>query len=330
MLNDEPALPPRGSLRARGAAAISSLTLRQISAVLPPDQAWGLWCSRQIVARIMDTFGPSLAGARAHRVDTRTSGGHRVVGEWVYGAGVPRRSGDAAVYYVHGSGYALCSPRTHRRLASWLSTLTGLPVFSIEYRLAPRHRFPTAAHDVRTGWNWLVHDQGLSPERTVFAGDSAGGHLTVDLLLQPDTPHPAGLVLLSPLLDLTFELARSRERLRRDPAMRSHDAVRLLQLYCAGVESDHPRLRLDVASGRSLPPTLIQAGGAEILAADAIALAEDVRTAGAVCELEVWPDQVHVFQALPRLTPEAAPAMHRIAAFISRSVRDNGVDRVAG
>ena len=70
----------RGSLRSRSAASISGMTLRQISAVLPPDQAWGVWLSRQIVARIMDTFGPSLAGAHVVPVDTRTSDGRRVVG----------------------------------------------------------------------------------------------------------------------------------------------------------------------------------------------------------------------------------------------------------
>ena len=78
----------RGSLRSRSAASISSMTLRQISAVLPPDQAWGVWLSRQIVARIMDTFGPSLTGTHVQRVDTRTSDGRRVIGEWVYGQGV--------------------------------------------------------------------------------------------------------------------------------------------------------------------------------------------------------------------------------------------------
>ena len=88
VLNDE-----RGSLRSRSAAAVSSLTLRQISAVLPAGQAWSVWVSRQIVARVMDTFGPSLAGTHVTPVDTRTSDGRRVVGEWVYGAGVPRRSG---------------------------------------------------------------------------------------------------------------------------------------------------------------------------------------------------------------------------------------------
>lgn len=62
--------------------------------------------------------------------------------------------------------------------------------------------------------------------------------------------------------------------------MRSHHAVRLVSLYCNGIETRHPRLALDVAGGRLLPPTLIQAGGAEMLAADAIALADDLRAAG--------------------------------------------------
>jgi acetyl esterase/lipase len=52
------------------------------------------------------------------------------------------------------------------------------------------------------------------------AADSAGGHLSVDLLLQPDVIHPSALVLLSPALGLTFTLARTREPLRRDPAIR--------------------------------------------------------------------------------------------------------------
>ncbi len=325
MLNDE-----RGSLRSRSAAAVSSLTLRQISAVLPSEQSWGLWLSRRIVAHILDAFGPSLARTHVVPVDSTTSDGRRVVGEWVYGAGVPHDQADAAIYFVHGSGYALCSPRTHRRLTSWLSRSTGLPVFSVDYRLAPRHRFPSAADDVRSGWDWLIRDRGLMPERTIVAGDSAGGHLSVDLLLQPDVVHPSALLLLSPVVDLTFTLARTRERLRRDPAIRSRDALRLLELYCAGIDPSHPRLKLDVTGGRILPPTLIQAGGAEMLAADAIALAENIHTAGGECELQIWPDQVHVFQALPRLSPEARPAMGYIASFIAQELRDTGIDKAAG
>ncbi len=321
-------VPARGSIRARGAAAVSSVTLRQISAVLPPERAWGLWASRKIVERVMDSFGPSLSGTGVEHVDVRTSDGRRVVGEWVRGPGVHAHG--SAIYFLHGSGYALCSPRTHRRLTAWLSRLTGLPVFCVDYRLAPRHRFPCAAVDVRSGWDYLCREQGLAPERIFIAGDSAGGHLAVDLLLQPDVAHPAGMALFSPLVDLTFGLSRAREELRRDPAIRSADAAQLVGLYCAGTDVTHPRLTLDVAGGRRMPPTLVQAGGGEMLVADARALAADITAAGGDCELQVWPDQVHVFQALPRLTPEAAPAMRRVAAFVAESLRASAINRVAG
>ncbi|MBJ7337310.1 alpha/beta hydrolase [Mycolicibacterium sp.] len=320
-------MPTRGSMRSRGAAAVSGLTLRQISAVLPPERTWGLWTSRKIVSRIMDSFGPSLAGTEVEKVDVRLRGGGRVVGEWVRGAGVTNST--ECIYFLHGSGFALCSPRTHRRLTAWLSRLTGLPVFCIDYRLAPRYRFPTAAVDVRAGWDWLCQEKGFAPDRIVIAGDSAGGHLAVDMLLQPDVDHPAGLALFSPLIDLTFGLARTREALRRDPAIRSVDAAKLVGLYCTGTDLTHPRLTLDVARGRRMPRTLVQAGGGEMLVGDARSLAADITAAGGDCELQVWPDQVHVFQALPRLAPDAVPAMRRVAAFVSESLQANRV-RQAG
>jgi epsilon-lactone hydrolase len=322
-------VPARGSLRSRGAATASSLTVRPIAGLVPPERAWGIWLSRQIVARIMGTFGPSLAGARAEQVDTTLADGRRVKGEWVYGPRTPTsRTGASAangvIYYVHGSGYAVCSAKTHRRLTSWLSSLTGLPVFSIDYRLAPRHRFPAAADDVRAGWDWLVDGCGVDPKHIVIAGDSAGGHLSVDLLLQPEVAArpPAAQVLFSPLYDLTFALCQERERRRRDPAASAAGAMRLVALYHSGVDPADPRLKLDVAAGLPLPPTLIQAGGAEMLQDDARQLAADIRAAGGRCELQIWPHQVHVFQALPRMTPEAAKAMAYVARFIAHALQD--------
>ena len=323
-------VPARGSLRSRGAAAVSTYTLRPITNVIPPERAWGLWLSRQIIARIMGTFGPSLAGTRVEPVDERLPDGRRVKGEWVYGPRTPTSETErssttvGAIYYVHGSGYAVCSPKTHRRLTSWLSSLTGLPVFCVDYRLAPRHRFPTAADDVRAGWDWLVNTYGVPPKQLVIAGDSAGGHLSVDLLLQPDVAanHPAAQVLFSPLYDLTFALSLARERIRPDPATRAANAVRLVSLYHDGVDLTHGRLMLDVAGGPALPPTLIQAGGAEMLQGDARQLADDIHAAGGRCELQIWPHQVHVFQALPRMTPEAAKAMAYVARFIAHTLQD--------
>ncbi|MBI3224800.1 MAG: alpha/beta hydrolase [Mycolicibacterium cosmeticum] len=322
-------IPARGSLQSRAAATVGGLTLRPLGGLLSPEQPWGVWAARQIIAGVMDTFGPSLSGARVEPVDVRLPDGRRVVGEWVYGRPDIEHQG-SAVYYLHGSGFVLCSPRTHRRLTAWLSRLTGLPVFCIDYRLAPEYRFPTAATDVRSGWDWLRTERGFAPDRIVMAGDSAGGHLAVDLLLQPDVPHPAALALFSPLFDMTFGLARTRDALRRDPAIRPRDAARLVGLYCSAHEMTHPGLTLDVRNGRALPPTLIQAGGAEMLLGDARKLHQDLRAAGTEAELQVWPDQVHVFQALPKLSPEARPAMRSASAFLSESLRRNVISKVAG
>jgi epsilon-lactone hydrolase len=323
-------VPARGSLRSRGAAAVTRYTLRPVSGLIPPERAWGIWLSRRLIARVMGTFGPPLAGTRVEQVDTVLSDGRRVKGEWVYGPRTPtsqaaRSSISAgAIYYVHGSGYAVCSPKTHRRLTSWLSSLTGLPVFSIDYRLAPRYRFPTAADDVRAGWDWLVEICGVPTKNIVVAGDSAGGHLIVDKLLQREVAAnpPAAVVLFSPLFDITFGLCLARERIRPDPAIRAADAVRLVSLYHAGVDLTHHRLTLDVSGGPALPPTLIQAGGAEMLQDDARQLAAEIRAAGGRCELQVWPHQGHVFQALPRITPEAAKAMAYVAKFVAHALQD--------
>ncbi|WP_085240300.1 alpha/beta hydrolase [Mycobacterium europaeum] len=323
-------VPARGSLRSRGAAAVSTYTLRPVTGLLPPERAWGLWLSRRIIAGIMGTLGPPLAGTRVKHVDTRLPDGRRLKGEWVYGPRTPTSENlvpstkAGAIYYVHGSGYAVCSPKTHRRLTSWLSSLTGLPVFCVDYRLAPRHRFPAAADDVRAGWDWLVRACNISPKQIVIAGDSAGGHLAVDMLLQPEVTaeHPAALALFSPLYDITFALCLARERIRRDPAIRAADAARLVAMYHAGLDPAHQRLTLNVAGGPPLPQTLIQAGGAEMLQDDARRLAADIRTAGGRCELQIWPHQVHVFQALPRLTPEAAKAVTYVARFIAHALQD--------
>lgn len=325
-------VPARGSLRSRSAIAVSTLMLRPVTGRLSPDRAWGLWASRQLIARLMDTLGPSLAGTRVEHVDSVLPDGRRVIGEWVYGPQAPtsHRSPTGAenvIYYVHGSGFTMCSPRTHRRLTSWLSSLTGMPVFCVDYRLAPQHRFPAAADDVRAAWDWLPQVTGLPPEHIVVAGDSAGGHLSVDMLLQPDVAAkpPAALVLFSPLIDLSFGLCAARELQRPDPAVRAAAAARLVALYYAGVDPTHNRLTLDVAGGPPLPPTLIQAGGAEMLEGDARQLAADILAAGGNCELQIWPDQMHVFQALPRMSPEAAKAMAHVTRFIADTLRDNTI-----
>lgn len=313
--------PRKPSLRSRVAASSTRLTLRPISAALPGNR-WGILVSRGIVAGSMRAFGSLAPGTRVEPVEAVAELGP-VRAEWVRADAVePARPDGEVVFYVHGSGYALCSLATHRRLVSQLSAATGLPVLSVEYRLAPEHRFPAAADDVEAAFAWLV-GQGYDASRIVVAGDSAGGHLVLDLCLdrlRRRLAMPAAALMLSPVVDLTFGLAAEREQVRPDPMISAAKAAELCGHYTSGTDPLHARLRHVVEAGEVLPPTLIQAGGAEILAADAHHLHDMLTASGTDCRLEVWPGQMHVFQALPRLLPEASAALARAAAFVTEAL----------
>ncbi|OBB33628.1 alpha/beta hydrolase [Mycolicibacterium peregrinum] len=307
-------------MRAVVAATTTRWTLGCLTSVIPMNRP-GVWFSRGLIATIMGTLGSMPDGTRV--IPVRRPG---VRGEWVIGPGV--KFGTRAGYYIHGSAYVICSAHTHRKLVAQLSQATGMPFFSVDYRLAPEHRFPAAADDVEAGYRWLLA-QGYSASDVVIGADSAGGHLTCDLLLQhADEPgfQPAGVVLFSPLIDLTMELALQQEQVRRDPAMSATAARQLVGLYTAAQNPDQPRLRLDFEKADRLPPMLIQVGEFEMLSADARYLDTEVTLAGGVSTLEVWPAMVHVFQALPRLAPEATTALRRAAGFISAVLTDDRPD----
>jgi monoterpene epsilon-lactone hydrolase len=308
-------VPAHASLRSHAAAFTTALTLRRLTEVIPPSP-FGVRAARRIVATGLAVAGPALPGSHIRKVDRSTLAGPSVRGEWVRGPRALRD--DAVILYIHGSAYTICSARTHRGITTRLSRATGLPVFACDYRLAPRHRFPSAADDVRAAYEWLIAE-GHPPERIVIAGDSAGGHLAIDLtlqLLQERAQQPAALALFSPLFDPTFALAAERERRRRDPMISAARAMRLLDLYFADADRAAARMTFKFDGADSFPSTLVQAGGREMMAADAEELARSLAAAGARCELQVWPGQMHVFQALSRVVPEADAAIGRAAEFL--------------
>ncbi|WP_307830907.1 alpha/beta hydrolase [Rhodococcus sp. KRD162] len=307
-----------GSPRTRLAALMTRLTLRPITNLLPMSRC-GIELSRRLVATSMNLLGPVPKGTN---VDLVADGSVR--GEWVRAPG--STEGPRVILYIHGSAYVICSARTHRGLTARLSSSTGLPVFTVDYRLAPEHPFPAAADDLEAAYRWLL-GQGYDAANIVIAGDSAGGHLAADLIIENDrtgTPQPGAMLLFSPLIDLGFELSARIERTRKDPMISAKAARALVALYTDGQDASLPRLRLDLAGVRDLPSTLIQVGGAEMLRGDARHLHDMIGAAGGHSELEIWPDQMHVFQALPRLIPEAARALEHAAEFIPRAL-DNQV-----
>lgn len=319
-----PAVPTAPSLRARVSAAVTRLTLGTLTSFVPMNHPGGVWFGRGLIATIMGTLGSMPDGTRV--IPVRTP---EVRGEWVLGPGV--QFGKRVGYYVHGSAYVICSTGTHRKLIAQLSEAAGVPFFSVEYRLAPEHLFPAAADDVEAGYRWLLA-QGYAASDVVIGADSAGGHLTCDMLLAcagEANFRPAGVVLFSPLIDLSLGMALELEKdAYRDPAMSATAAREMVGVYTRGQDPSHPRLKLDFARADQLPPILTQVGGFEMLRADARYLDDQLRTNGGTSTLEIWPGMVHVFQALPYLAPEAGPALRRAAAFITDALAATTTDRL--
>ncbi|MEU9805217.1 alpha/beta hydrolase fold domain-containing protein [Mycobacterium sp. NPDC050853] len=307
---------PSPSRRTRATATLTAIGLRPLLSRARVDKTGrpGVLLARQIVSTIMAVGGSMPRGTEVTRVRDPLRG------EWVRaGAALSADDVGPVILYIHGSGYVICSAKTHRSMVARLSEATGLPAFTVDYRLAPEHVFPAAADDVRAAYDWLL-ERGHAAKDIVIAGDSAGGHLAIDLLIENHrlgVPQPGAVALFSPLLDLTLGLAAEREKVHADPVITAEAAKHLVDKYTRFEPADSPRLRLSLPAGISLPPTLIQAGGVEFLADDAAELAQMIERASGQCDLQIWPGQLHVFQALPRLIPEADPALHEAARYIN-------------
>ncbi|MCU1601014.1 MAG: alpha/beta hydrolase [Frankiales bacterium] len=111
---------------------------------------------------------------------------------------------DRAVLWLHGGAFITGSTKTHGSLAAHLAKATGVPVYLLDYRLAPEHQHPAAVDDA-------VGALKLVPEaNVVLGGDSAGGCLAL-LAADRGVRDLAGLALVSPLVDLTHATARAYE-----------------------------------------------------------------------------------------------------------------------
>jgi monoterpene epsilon-lactone hydrolase len=231
--------------------------------------------------------------------------------------------GARPVVFVHGGGYSLGSPESHRPLAARIARRLGAELILPRYRLAPEHPCPAALEDVLAVCIDL-HARGaglaaLAPsQQWILAGDSAGGGLALAAamcLRDAGGPVPTGLVLLSPWSDLTMSGA-SIDALAQHEVMLRRPGLELMAGRYAGALSREDA-RVSPAFGRfdGLPPMLIQVGGHEVLLDDARDVADKAERAGVAVELQIYPGQVHVFQATPMLEA-AATATQAIARWV--------------
>lgn len=232
----------------------------------------------------------------------------------------PQAQDGRTLFYLHGGAYVIGSARAYRGLAAELARAAGAHGLALDYRLAPEHPFPAAVDDAVAAYRALL-DRGAKPGSIVFAGDSAGGGLTVAALVaarDAGLPMPAAALLLSPWADLECAGGSMSSKAAEDPTLTRDGLVYMAGLYLGGAAARTPGASPIHADLSGLPPLLIQVGSAEVLLDDAVRLAAAAGAAGVATQLQVWPRMIHVWHAFAFMLSEGRDAVAEAGAFLER------------
>ncbi len=255
--------------------------------------------------------------AASETVQTEAIEANGVSAEWVRAEGIEV---ERSILYLHGGGYVIGSPATHRGLAERLSRAASARVLVIDYRLAPEHPFPAAVEDATAAYRWLS-TSGDTTGKLAIAGDSAGGGLTVATLValrDAGDPLPAAGICLSPWVDMEGIGESMSARAGLDPMVQKEGLLNMAAMYLNAANPRTPLAAPLYADLQGLPPLLIQVGTSETLFDDATRLAERAKAAGVDVTLEPWGEMIHVWQLFASMLPEGQQSIDRMGEFLRK------------
>ena len=267
----------------------------------------------------LDSFGSALGvpgDARLEMVRINS-----VQAEW---SATPAADPACAVLYLHGGGYMAGSIVSHRYVAIEIGRAARARTLALDYRRAPEHPYPAQLDDALAAYRTLL-DQGLTPGKIAVGGDSAGGNLTLALLVALRTqglPLPACGWVVSPWSDLTASGATMQSKASADPMIQKPYLLELAQGFAGGRDLGDPLISPQLADLTGLPPLLIQVGSEETLLDDSVMLAGRAGAAGVATTLEIWPDMIHAFTMFFPLVAASRRATVDAGSFIRRHFGD--------
>jgi acetyl esterase/lipase len=232
----------------------------------------------------------------------------------------PEADDDLLILYFHGGGYVFGSPRTHRAMLAWLSSLCNAWTCLPDYRLAPEQAFPAAIDDAVDVYAGLL-EGGTAPERIIVGGDSAGGGLALALLAEicrKDLPRPAGCFAFSPLTDMRYSGASIRENADSDVILPAGRADELAEMYLQGGDPDDPRASPLHGKFSGAGPVWLTVSDTEILLDDTRRMADVLRAQGVIVDMVIEQNLPHVWPLFHGLIPEAGATLRRLSSWITR------------
>jgi acetyl esterase len=240
--------------------------------------------------------------------------------------------------FFHGSGFVLCSLNTHDGMCRNLCAGADCVVVSVDYRLAPEHKFPAALDDCVFATRWAAEhasEMQADADRIVIGGDSAGGNLAAAAALRlrdEGGPPLRGQLLIYPVTDYHTPGARSYEEnaegygLTRQTmewfwAHYLNDANEAANPHAAPLKARHLR---------RLPPAFVMTAQYDPLRDEGEAYAERLRAAGVPTELSRWDGMNHGFLFWVGLVDKAGDAMAEVCAWLRAAFGLRGCDRHLG
>ena len=237
----------------------------------------------------------------------------RVAGVPTYVArasGVPDDDRTPVYLDVHGGALIYGGGAFCRITASLDAITTGMIVYGVDYRMAPRHPYPAALDDCLAVYRALLEVR--DPQDVFVGGASAGGNLAAALVVRArdeGVPMPAALVLLTPEVDLTESGDTFQTLDCVDNTLSSLHQINLL--YADGRNLADPYLSPLFADVSGFPPTFLHAGTRDLFLSNTVRMHRKLRAAGVDAEL-------HVFEAMPHTGFYGAPEDLELGAEIRR------------
>jgi acetyl esterase len=243
-------------------------------------------------------------------------------------AGVPDTTRLPAYLYFHGGGWVIGDLNTHDVVCRQLTAVSGTSVVSVDYRLAPEHKFPAAADDAWAATQWVVAhaaELGLDAGRLAVGGDSAGGNLAaVVALMARDAGGPAIAlqVLIYPVTDVMRESRTYADF--ADGYMLTRDSMRWFIAHYLRSKDDARDWRvspLRASSLAGLPPALIVTAGFDPLRDEGEQYAGRLRDAGVMVDYVCYGGMVHGFLGMGKLIDTAGRAIAQIGTSLRQALR---------
>ena len=239
-----------------------------------------------------------------------------------YAAGV--QPGPALVYF-HGGGFVIGDIDSFDTICRRLADASRCRVMSVEYRLAPEHKFPAQIEDALAAWSWAAeHAQewGADAERLAIGGDSAGANLCINILVDASTgraPMPAFHLLIYPLVQFV-DIREKKLKLHEGPFISGAIWNFFRKAYLPdGQDPMDPRISpLFFGDFSRFPPGHVITAGWDPLRDEGRAYAARLANCGVSVSERDYPAQPHGFF---NMTPVSLPAREAVAEAGRRLAR---------